>query len=341
MGRLNALLVYVALRLALAPVMLWAIATMVFLLLRLTPGDPVDAILGGRAPEAVKDAVRSQLGLTGPWWQQYVRYLGELCRGDLGTSLSTRGEHVGDLIQRFFPATAELGLYSLLIALLLGVSVGAIAALRPNTLWDAFGRLFGIITYALPLFWVGMVVQLVFAVHLGWFPIGGRFPVTQAPPSPITGLYTLDALLQGDWGGWSTSIHYLFLPAVTLGLVVSGIFERITRIQLRETLQSDYVEAAIARNITPRRIFFNHALRNTLIPLVTILGLTAAALLGGAILTEVTFSFPGLANRLFEAITARDYPVVQGLTLFFGAIVMAVSILIDVVNALIDPRIRY
>ncbi|NJK35439.1 MAG: ABC transporter permease [Oscillatoriales cyanobacterium SM2_2_1] len=341
MNRLNALLSYVALRLALAPVMLWAIASLVFLLLRLTPGDPVDAILGGRAPELVKEAVRSQLGLTGSWLEQYGRYLWDLVRGELGTSLSTRGERVGDLIQRFFPATAELGLYSLLIAVVVGIAVGTMAALRPNTLWDASGRLFGILTYALPLFWVGMVMQLIFAVHLGWFPIGGRFPVTLTPPNPITSLYTIDALLQGDWTRWGISLHYLCLPAITLGLVISGIFERITRIELRETLNSDYVEAAIARKITPRRILINHALRNTLIPLITIMGLTAAALLGGAILTEVTFSFPGLANRLFEAITARDYPVVQGLTLFFGAIVMIISILIDVINALIDPRIRY
>jgi peptide/nickel transport system permease protein len=203
------------------------------------------------------------------------------------------------------------------------------------------GRLFGIITYSLPLFWVGMILQLVFSVQLGWFPIGTRFPASIDPPAQVIGLYTIDSLIKGDWDSLWTSIQYLFLPAMSLGVVISGVFERIVRVNLRQTLLSDYVEAAKARGIKPSAILFNHALKNAMIPVITILGLTLASMLGGAVLVEVTFSWPGLANRLFEAIVGRDYPVVQGIVVFFALIVTIASILIDIINAWIDPRIRY
>jgi len=341
MSRARALQYYVLSRLLLTPLMLWTITTVVFLLLRATPGDPVDAILGPKAPEPVKAARREQLGLAGPLWQQYLTYLGNLLRLDLGTSLTSRGQAVWDIIQTFFPATVELAVLSLAIALIVGVTIGAVAASRPNTPWDLGGRLFGIVTYAVPPFWVGMLLQLIFAVQLGWFPLGTRFPVTLLPPKPITGIYTLDSLLAGNLGQFFTALHHLALPCLTLGILISGIFERIVRINLRQTLGADYVEAARARGIPEGQILVAHALKNALIPVVTVLGLTLAALLGGAILTEVTFSWPGLANRLYEAIALRDYPTVQGIVVFFATIVVIASIGIDILSAYIDPRIRY
>jgi peptide/nickel transport system permease protein len=341
MSRARALQYYILVRLLLAPLMLWTITTVVFLLMRATPGDPVDAILGPRAPEAEKAVLREQLGLSGTLGQQYLHYLGDLLRFDLGTSLTSRGQSVWEVIQTFFPATVELALLSLGVAVLLGVSIGAIAASRPNTIWDAGGRLFGILTYAVPPFWVGMVFQLVFAVQLGWFPLGTRFPINQSAPYPMTGLYTLDSLLEGDLNQFFTALHYLALPCLTLGILISGIFERMVRINLKQTLRSDYVEAARARGIPEIRILVAHALKNALIPVITVMGLTLAALLGGAILTEVTFSWPGLANRLYEAIALRDYPTVQGIVVFFAAIVVLASIAIDILSAYIDPRIRY
>jgi len=203
------------------------------------------------------------------------------------------------------------------------------------------GRLFGIITYALPLFWVGMLVQLVFSVQLGWFPLGSRFPVSSATPVGFTGLYTIDSLLKGDLSSFFTALYYLCLPSLTLGVLLSGIFERIVRVNLKQTLRADYIEAARARGISERQILISHALKNALIPVITILGLTFASLLGGAVLTEVTFSWPGLANRLYEAISLRDYPTVQGILVFFATIVVLASIAIDILNAYIDPRIRY
>ena len=341
MSRSKALQYYIFSRLMLAPLMLWTITTVVFLLLRATPGDPVDAILGPRAPASVKEALRSQLGLGDPLWQQYLNYMKDLLSFNLGTSITSRGQTVWQIIQDNFPATVELAVFSMTIAVIVGVTVGSLAASHPNTILDAGGRLFGIITYSIPAFWAGMVLQLIFAVQLGWFPLGTRFPVTFPPPQNLTGLYAIDSLLSGNISQFFTTLHYLALPSMTLGILLSGIFERIVRVNLKQTLQADYVEAARARGIPELQILWAHALKNALIPVITVLGLTFAALLGGAILTEVTFSWPGLANRLYQAISDRDYPTVQGIVVFFAAIVVVASIAIDLLNAYIDPRIRY
>jgi peptide/nickel transport system permease protein len=374
-SRIRALQYYILSRLLLAPLMVWTITTIVFLLLRATPGDPIDAMLGPRAPEAQKEQMRQQLGLSDPLWMQYVKYMQGLLTLNLGNSLTTQGKAVWDIIRDHFPATAELSFFSMAIALLIGVSVGILSASRPNTPLDAGGRLFGIVTYSLPLFWVGMLLQLVFSVQLGWFPLGTRYPITASPPEdgtksvifyiasyiarileakgfhcsiityferhPLTGLYTVDSLLTGNLEALGTSLYYLVLPCFTLGLVLSGIFERIVRVNLKQTLKADYVEAARARGIPERRVLLGHALKNALIPVVTVLGLTLAAMLGGAVLTEVTFSWPGLGDQLYEAISKRDYPTVQGIIVFFAVIVVIFSIAIDIVNAYIDPRIRY
>ncbi|MGC8714190.1 MAG: ABC transporter permease [Leptodesmis sp.] len=341
MSRSSSLRDYVLTRLVLAPLMLWLITTLVFLLLRATPGDPVDALLGPRAPQAAKEELRQQLGLNQPVWWQYLDYMGSLLRLDLGKSLTSQGQSVWEIIQKFFPATVELALYSLAIALVVGIAIGVVSASRPNTPLDLGGRLFGILTYSIPMFWLGMLLQLVFSVQLGWFPLGTRFPITMPAPEGWTGLYTVDSLLHGNLPQFFTALYYLALPCLTLGILISGIFERIVRVNLKQTLRSDYVEAARARGIPESQILITHALKNALIPVITILGLTLASLLGGAILTEVTFSWPGLANRLYKAIAQRDYPTVQGIVVFFAAIVAIASILIDILNAAIDPRIRY
>lgn len=341
MSRSKSLQYYLLGRLLLAPLMILTIATLVFLLLRATPGDPVDAILGNRAPEAAKEEVRQALGLDRPLLVQYLLYLGQLFRLDLGSSLTRQGTTVWEIIQQHFPATVELAAFSLAIAIAVGMAIGILAAARANTPIDAAGRLFGIISYSLPVVWIGLLLQLVFAVQLHWFPLGTRYPLDRPTPPNITGLYTLDSLLSGQFDQFITAIYYLALPSFTLGLLLSGIFERMVRVNLKQTLQADYVEAARARGIPERRILIAHALKNAMIPVITVLGLTFAALLGGAVLTEVTFSWPGLGNRLYEAISMRDYPTVQGIMVFFGAIVVAVSLAIDLINAYIDPRIRY
>lgn len=341
MSRSTALRYYVLSRLLLAPLMIWVITTLIFLLLRATPGDPIDALLGSRAPEAAKQALRQTLGLDAPLWLQYVRYMGNLLHLDLGTSIATQGQTVWQIIHDHFPATVELTFFSMIVAVGVGVGVGALAASKPNTGMDLGGRLFGIITYAVPMYWFGMLLQLLLAVQLQWFPIGTRFPISEQAPVGPTGLYVLDSLLHGNFNQLLISLRYLTLPCLTLGILISGVFERMVRVNLKQTLKADYVEAARARGIPEPRIVVAHALKNALIPVITVLGLTFASLLGGAILTEVTFSWPGLANRLYQAISQRDYPVVQGIMVFLSVIVAMVSIAIDILNAYVDPRIRY
>ncbi|MGB7520054.1 MAG: ABC transporter permease, partial [Spirulinaceae cyanobacterium] len=237
MSRSKALQYYVLTRLFLAPLMLLTITTLVFLLLRATPGDPADAILGARAPESAKVALREDLGLNNPLWLQYLNYLKQLLSLDLGSSLTSRGQSVWETILQYFPATVELSFFGMAIAVLVGVSVGMLSASRPGTIFDVGGRLFGIITYSLPLFWVGMIVQLIFSVQLGWFPLGTRFPVSSLPPETITGLYTVDSILRGNISQLLIALHYLALPCISLGVLLSGIFERIVRVNLNQTLQ--------------------------------------------------------------------------------------------------------
>ena len=341
MSRFKAIQNYVLVRLLIAPVMILTIVTLVFLLLRVATGDPVDAILGNRAPEFAKENLRETLGLNQPLWLQYLNYLGQLLFLNLGNSVVNQGQPVWEIIKQHFPATAELTIYSMVIAIIIGITAGIISALNPNTIIDLTSRLFGIISYSLPVFWVGMVFQLIFAVQLKLLPLGARFPVDKIPPGQITGIYTVDSLINGNLCQFFVSIHYLILPCITLGLLLSGIFERIVRLNLKHTLQTKYVEAARARGIPEHKILLAYALKNALIPVVTILGLIFSSLLGGAVLTEVTFSWPGLGNSLYQAIAARDYTTVQGIMVFFSVIVVSISILVDLVNAYIDPRINY
>ncbi|WP_071455663.1 ABC transporter permease [Gloeomargarita lithophora] len=341
MGRWQQIQNYLLGRLLLAPVMLWTVVTVVFLLLRATPGDPVDAIYGGRAPAQVKEALRVQLGLDQPLLMQYLRYLGQLIQGNLGTSLTEPGRTVGDIITAYLPATVELGVAGFGVAAGLGVGLGLITGSRPESSPLAMGgKVFSLVSYAVPLFWLGMLLQLWLSVGWGWFPLGVRFPLQEVAPAGPTGLYVLDSLLAGNWRQLGIALHHLALPSLTLGLVLSGLFERMVRVQVRAGWRGDYVEAARARGIPPGWLLWHHVLPNALIPVVALLGLTLASLLGGAIVTEVTFSWPGLANRLYEAINLRDYPTVQGIVVFLAVVVVVLSILIDVLTAFIDPRVR-
>jgi peptide/nickel transport system permease protein len=339
MSRRGELARYMAARLALAPVMLWLLASLVFLLLRVAPGDPIDALLGPKAPPAARAALRQQLGLDRPLLEQYGHFLGQLLQGDLGTSQAAQ-EPVTAIVRDTLPASLELGLVALMLAALLGLAVGFSGIARPEGKVDLAGRLFGIGTYALPPFWAAMVVQLVFAVWLGWLPVGGRFPATLVPPDG-SGFYLLDSLRAGNLAQLLGSLRHLALPAATLALLLSGIFTNALRLNLRRALGSDYVEAARSRGLSERRVVLHHALPNALLPVLTITGITVASLIGGALLIEVTFSWPGIAARLQEAIAQRDYPLVQGIVVVVAALVVLVTVVVDLLVALLDPRIRF
>ena len=343
MSRRRTLLRYLAARLALAPLMLWLIASLVFLLLRVAPGDPIDALLGTRAPESARVALRAQLGLDQPLRHQYGSFLGKLLHGDLGASL-TNQEPVTEVIRQSLPASLELAVVALVLAAVVGLAVGFSGIARPEGKLDLAGRLYGIGTYALPPFWAAMVVQLVFAVWLGWLPVGGRFPPTLLPPAG-SGFYLLDSLrgglATGDWKQLLGSVRHLVLPAATLGLLLSGIFANALRLNLRRALGSDYVEAARSRGLGEARVVLRHALPNALLPVLTITGITVASLIGGALLIEVTYSWPGIAFRLQEAIGQRDYPLVQGIVVVVAGLVVLVTVLVDLLVAVLDPRIKF
>jgi peptide/nickel transport system permease protein len=343
MSRRSDLLRYLAARLALAPVMVWLIASLVFLLLRVAPGDPIDALLGTRAPAAARAALRAKLGLDQPLWHQYGHFLSQLVHGELGQSL-TNQEPVTAVIRQSLPASLELGVVALVLAGVVGLAVGFSGVARPEGKLDLAGRLYGIGTYALPPFWAAMVVQLVFAVWLGWLPVGGRFPPTLIPPAG-SGFYLLESLRAGlgtgQWHQLLGTVRHLVLPAGTLGLLLSGIFANALRLNLRRALDSDYVEAARSRGLGEGRVILRHALPNALLPVLTITGITVASLIGGALLIEVTYSWPGIAFRLQEAIGQRDYPLVQGIVVVVAALVVMVTVAVDLVVALLDPRIRF
>ena len=339
MARARALLRYSATRLGLAPVMLWLIATLVFLLLRVAPGDPVDAVLGSRAPAAAKAAMRARLGLDQSLLDQYLDYLHGLIQGDLGQGLINQ-EPVSSIIGRTLPASLELSVVALVVAAIIGLSIGFSGIARPEGKIDLAGRLYGLGTYALPPFWVAMLVQLLFAVSLGWLPVGGRFPPSLMPPQG-SGFYLIDSVLALDWTALRGTIRHLVLPAGTLALLLSGTFTTALRLNLRRTLRGDYVEAARSRGLSETQVVLRHGLPNALLPVLTIAGITVASLIGGALLIEVTFSWPGIALRLQEAINQRDYPVVQGIVVVIAALVVLVSVAVDLLVAALDPRIRY
>ena len=326
-------------RLALAPVMLWLVASLVFLLLRVAPGDPVDAVLGTRASASAREALRTQLGLDQPLWNQYFHFIYSLGHGDLGHALINQ-EPVSKIISLALPASLELAFFSLIIAIVLGFIVGLSGVAKPDQKIDLAGRFYGIGTYALPPFWAAMMVQLLFAVILGWLPVGGRFPPSLLQPQG-TGLLVIDSITSGDWVALRGALRHLVLPSATLGILLSGIFSRALRLNLSRTLNSDYVEAARSRGLTERRIIIRHALPNALLPVLTIIGITVASLIGGALLIELTFSWPGIALRLQEAINQRDYPVVQGIVVVIAGLVVWVSVIVDLLVAIIDPRVSY
>ena len=339
MSRNMALLRYSATRLGLAPLMLWLIASLVFLLLRVAPGDPVDAVLGSRAPAVAKAAMRARLGLDKTLPDQYLDYLRGLLHGDLGQGLINQ-EPVRDIISRTLPASLELSVIALALAAVVGLSIGFSGIARPEGKLDLAGRLYGLGTYALPPFWVAMLLQLLFAVSLGWLPVGGRFPPSLMPPEG-TGFYLIDSIRNLDMTALKGTLRHLLLPAGTLALLLSGTFTTALRLNLRRTLRGDYAEAARSRGLSERQVVLRHGLPNALLPVLTIAGITVASLIGGALLIEVTFSWPGIALRLQEAINQRDYPVVQGIVVVIAALVVLVSVAVDLLVAALDPRVRY
>lgn len=331
---------YIIVRALLTIPMLFILVSVVFLVLRVMPGDPALALLREGASEEQLAAFRAALGMDRPLYVQYFDFIWNAMRGDLGTSM-TRNRPVTEEIKTFFPATVELTLYSMLVIAAVGIISGAFAAQHRKSPADYSIRVMSIILYSMPIFWLGLMLQIVFGAQLGWLPVSGRVDPGMAPQQVITGLYTIDGLLTRDWKLFFNALRHLILPCLTLGLVLAGIFTRLTRANMLNVLHQDFITAGRARGLAERVLVYKHGLRNAFIPIVTLLGLQFALLLAGAILTETTFSWPGMGRMIVHRIYDRDFATVQGGILFFAVLVAGTSLVVDVLYAFLDPRIKY
>ena len=316
------------------------ITLLVFVLIRLIPGDPIETMAGERGIDPVRhEQLRKEYGFDKPVLVQYGLYLSRLAHGDLGRSIVTH-EPVISEFSTLFPATIELSVCAILFALCLGLPAGIIAAVRRNSIFDHGVMGVSLTGYSMPIFWWGLLLILLFSVQLGWTPVSGRIAVKYFI-EPVTGFLLVDALLAGDFGAFRSAWSHLVLPTIVLGTVPLAVIARMTRSAMLEVLGEDYIRTARAKGLPRWRVIAIHALRNALIPVVTVIGLQVGVLFTGAILTETIFSWPGVGKWLIEGINRRDYPVLQGGTLLIGAIVMIVNLLVDVTYGLINPRIRY
>jgi peptide/nickel transport system permease protein len=331
---------YIATRVVLTIPMILILLTLVFFVMRVLPGNPVIAIVGMKASPKYIAELEHQLGLDKPLWQQYLDYLGKLIQGDLGTSMIWGRRPVIAEIMDHFPATLELTICSFIVSIIIGIATGMIAGVKKGGKVDFSMRVYSIVAYSLFIPWFGMMLQLIFGVWLNVLPVGGRIdPLLE--PKHITGLYIIDSILTLNFKSLVNALEHLALPSLTLGIVLSGIYTRLVRSSLIEVFSQDFIRACRARGLKTSSILFRHGLKNALIPILTMMGLQFALLLAGAVLTETTFSWPGMGTFLMERIEYRDFTTVQGTIAFYALFVALVSLVVDLIYAYVDPRIRY
>jgi peptide/nickel transport system permease protein len=324
--------------LMLIPVVL-VLSFVIFLMIEAIPGDPAQIMLGQRAsPEALQE-LRHNMGLDEPWYIRYGLFLQRLSRGDLGKSIMS-GRPVASELKEKMAATIELSVFAILIAILVGVLAGFISAWRKYSIFDYISMLGALVGVSMPIYWLGFMMIIFFSLNLGWLPTSGRLEATTALTA-ITNFYLIDTVIQGDWTAFKDVIIHLILPAITLATVPMAIIARMTRSSMLESLNQDYVRTAKAKGLGTSRILFIHAFKNAAIPIVTVVGLQFGYLMGGAILTETVFSWPGVGRWILEGIMARDFPVIAGGTLAVATLFILVNLLVDLLYAFLDPRIRY
>jgi dipeptide transport system permease protein len=310
-----------------------------FFLIRLVPGDPIEVMVGERTLDPVAHArLSAQLGLDQPLVMQYGRYVVQTLRGDLGTSIVSR-EPVSKEFGVLFPATVELALAALLLAIIIGVALGGVAALNRGRWLDQSVMGVATLGYSMPVFWWGLVLIMFFSVDMGLTPVSGRIAI-EYDIEPVTGFMLIDSLLSGEAGAFTSALRHLFLPALVLGTVPMAVIARMTRSSLLEVLREDYLRTARAKGLSPMRVLVVHGLRTAMIPVITVVGLQTGALLGGAVMTETIFSWPGIGKWLIDSIGRRDYPVVQAGILISALTFIAANLVVDVLYGVADPRIR-
>jgi dipeptide transport system permease protein len=332
-------IVFLARRLGLVLVTFFGITVFAFALIHLIPGDPVMLMFGERNVDPAQlDQLRAQLGLDRPLIVQYGLYVWHALHGDLGTSLATH-DSVMDEFLTHFPATVELAVSAMLIAVLVGVPAGIVAALRRGSTTDYSVMGLALAGYSMPIFWWAILLILLFSVTLGLTPVSGRIGITY-DVAPATGFMLIDSLLSDDSGAFRSALSHLVLPAIALGTIPLAVIARMTRSAMLEVLNEDYVRTARAKGLSPLRVVGLHALRNALIPVITVVGLQVGSLFGGAVLTETIFAWPGVGSWLIHGIARRDYPVLQGGILMVASIVILVNLTVDVLTGIVNPRVR-
>lgn len=320
------------------PVLL-GVSLLVFGFIHLIPGDPAQTMLGERATPEKIAAVKRALGLDRPIWEQYLIYLGKVVRGDLGVSI-VRGDPVLTDLLRRFPATVELATSAIFLAVLFGVPVGIVSAVWRNSVMDSLSRVWALAGVSMPIFWLGVMLAWFFGVHLGWLPTGFRLD-SSTTFEPVTNFVVLDAVMQREWAVVGDALRHLVLPAVALATIPLAVIARMTRASMLEVLSRDYIRTAEAKGLPQGVVILRHALRNALLPVMTVVGLQVGRLLAGAILTETIFSWPGIGLWVYESIESRDYAIVQGASLFIAVIFVTVNLVTDLLYAAVDPRIKY
>ena len=315
------------------------VTVVVFMFIHLIPGDPATAMLRENAPAELAERIRENLGLNKPLYEQYAIYMGKILRGDLGRSLVTNNPVMDDLANRL-PATAELSLLAMFFAIAVGVPAGIISAVRRNSIIDTASMFLSLIGVSMPIFWLGLMAIYLFAVVLHWVPAGTRMGV-DVQLTRITNFYLLDAIITGNVAALGDLLRHLIMPAMVLSTVPMALLARMTRSSMLDTLNQDYVRTAHAKGLRPRVVVLRHALKNALLPIVTVVGLQVGTLLSGAILTETIFGWPGVGRWVYDSIALRDYPVVQGVTLIIALIFVFVNLIVDLSYAVVDPRIHY
>ena len=319
--------------------MLFGLLCLTFAISHLVPGDPARLAAGPDASEAMVQTIRAKYGLDRPLGVQFVRYLQGLAAGDLGESLRSRNA-VRDDLARYFPNTFELVTLALLLAVVVGIPLGMLSAVYKDTWIDHWSRVVSVSGVALPAFWLGLMLQLLVALYLGWLPLGGRLGITATPPEPITHLLLVDALLRGQWSTFADAVRHAVLPVVTLCFPALASIMLVNRAEMLETLQQDYIKTARAQGFSSFRVVTRYALRNAMIPTLSMIGLRYGWMLGGTILVETVFDWPGIGLYAVNAAVSSDFQPIMGVTLLVGLNFMLANVVVDLAYGWLDPRIR-
>ncbi|ALA41074.1 MULTISPECIES: ABC transporter permease [Paenibacillus] len=330
---------YIVKRLAILIPVLLGMTLIVFSIIHAIPGDPAETILGDKATEQSKQALREQLGLDKPWLQQYGTYLGELAQGDLGDSIRTRQPIAREMLP-YLAATLELTVASMFFAVVVGMNAGIVSAWKRNSWFDYVSMVIALVGVSMPIFWLGLMEQWIFANKLHWLPSIGRMN-SRDPVEAVTHLAVIDAFIGGRMDQVWTVIKHLILPSIALGTIPMAVIARITRSSMLEVMDADYIRTARAKGLASFQVVYKHALKNAAIPVLTVIGLQTGSLLGGAVLTETIFAWPGIGRYIFEAISSRDYPVIQSGILIIAFLFVIINLIVDLLYAVLDRRIRY